>query len=119
MRTTTGLLDKDDQAKEGGHLEVVLKNSKLRTGNTGKYAQQEQYFILLQLDEQSAMLKPQKYRTDIAMIMPKSEEIKFQKSVFKFTECNPFELATIRIACFRVNNPAVLSKINEEGQIKR
>ena len=71
--------------------------------------------MLLQLDEQTNMLKPQKYRTDIATIMPKSEEIKFQKSVFKFTECNPFELATIRIACFRVSNPTVIAKINEQG----
>ena len=46
------------QSKDGGHLEVVIKNCKLRTGNTGKFAQEEAYFMLLQLDEQTNMLKP-------------------------------------------------------------
>jgi len=55
----------------------------------------------------------------VATNFSKSEEITFQKSAFKFTECNPFELAKIRIACFKVSNPAVVEKVNEQGGIKR
>ena len=98
------LRSEESKKKEESFLEVVIQNCKLKTENTGKFAQEEAYFILIQLDEQANMVKPQKYRSDIATILPKSEEIKFQKTVFKFTDCNPFELASIRVACFKVKN---------------
>lgn len=60
------------------------------------------YFLLLQLEDQEGAARPQKFRTDLARQVFRSEDLLFARNVFKFGECNPYEKITIRIAAFQV-----------------
>lgn len=85
-----------------GHLEVLVKGTKIRNVMTSEQDPIRSYFLLLQLEDQEGTTKPQKYRTDLQRQVFRSEDLIFEKNVFKFAGCNPYEQITIRIACFQV-----------------
>ena len=93
------------EGPQDGHLEVNIRSCKMRNITTSEQDPIRSYFLLLQLEEQgptAISAKPQKYRTDIQSQVFRSEDLVFQKNVFKFTNCNPYEQILIRVACFQV-----------------
>ena len=88
--------------QDDGHLEVVLKDCKLKAST--ERLSTRQFFLLFQMEEQDGLEngKMQKLRTDVQLLMPYTEEIKFSKNIFKFANVNPYEKIVIRVACFQV-----------------
>lgn len=96
------LVPSSETQTNDGHLEVIVKSTKIRNVMTSEQDPIRSYFLLLQLEDQEGTTRSQKYRTDLQRQIYRSEDLIFEKNVFKFAGCNPYEKITIRIACFQV-----------------
>ena len=66
-----------EQQPNDGHLEVIVKSCKLRNVMASEQDPIQAFFLLLQLEDQEGLAKPQKFRTDLQRQVFRSEDLHF------------------------------------------